>query len=402
MTADRRPADTDAVTPFPAGARVVHIGPPKTGTTSLQGAFDRARAAALAQGVRYVGPRRHSRRAVLAATEARTARPWDAGAGQRDWDRIVAEVRSARESRLLFSSERLSHAESASIRPIVEAFDTESIHVVVTLRPLAKILPSQWQQGVQAGQPRSLDAWLERTFAAPPDGSGSIWHWHRHSRLVDRWADVVGIDRMTVIVVDDRDRTSLLRTFERLLGLRHGTLRLHDDLSNRSLTLPEVEALRAFNRRAWGGKGKVPTELRWTLLDPGTSRRLQGRIPAADEAPVRLPAWAAPQVATIADEIVAGIKASGVRVLGDLDILRRPAETMTTDGQATSGAPDVGGTLAMALLAAGGALPWPPGTHGAPKERLDRASSRRLAAALAHRVERKATTALRVVRDRLS
>ena len=73
MTAVRVPAETDTVKPYPDGALVVHIGPPKTGTTSLQGAFDRARAAILAQGVRYVGPRRHSSRAVLAATAKEAA-----------------------------------------------------------------------------------------------------------------------------------------------------------------------------------------------------------------------------------------------------------------------------------------------------------------------------------------
>ena len=402
MITERAPADVDDVddvVPIPEGTRVVHIGPPKTGTTSLQGAFDRARSAVLAQGVRYVGPRRHSRRAVLAATEARTSRPFDARAGQREWDRIIAEARSATEPRVLFSSERLSHAETAAIPGIVDSFDAERMHVIVTLRPLAKILPSQWQQGVQAGQPRSLDAWLERAFAASPDDARSIWHWHRHDRLISRWAEVVGIDRTTVIVVDDRDRQSLLRVFEHLVGLRPATLRLHDDLSNRSLTLPEVEAVRAFNRLAL--ERGVPSELRWRLLDPGTSRRLQRRVPGADEPPVRLPAWAAPQVASIADEVVSGIRASGVRVLGDLDILRRPVDTLTTDPDATSGAPDIAGSLAMAFLAAGGALPWPPDSDGTPAERLQRVSSRRIAATLASRAGRSATSAVRVVRDRL-
>jgi hypothetical protein len=400
VTGDRARAEIGTLAPFPEGARVVHIGPPKTGTTSLQGSFDRARAAVLAQGVRYVGPRRHSRRAVLAATEARTRRPWDARAGQREWDRIIAEARSAGEPRLLFSSERLSHADAASIRRIVEGFDAGRVQVVVTLRPLAKILPSQWQQGVQAGQPRSLDAWLEWVFAASPDDSRSMWHWHRHDRLVARWAEVVGIDRMTVIVVDDRDRTSLLRAFERLLELRPGTLRLHDDLANRSLTLPEAEALRSFNRLA--RERGIPSSLIWRLLAPRTSRRLQRRVPAADEPPVRLPAWAVPRVASIADEIVAGIEANGVRVLGDLDILTRESGTGATAGEATSGAPDIAGSLAMAFLAAGGTLPWPPGPDGAPKERLDRVSSRRLAVTLARRFGRSATTSLRAVRDRLT
>ena len=399
MTAVRVPAETDTVVPYPVGALVVHIGPPKTGTTSLQGAFDRARAEALAQGVRYVGPRRHSSRAVLAATDGRTDRPWDSRAGQREWDRIIAEARAAREPRLLFSSERLSYADSPSIRRVVEAFDAERVHVVVTLRPLAKILPSQWQQHVQSGLPRSLDGWLERLLAELPDTPRSAWHRLRQDRLIARWADVVGIDRMTVIVVDDRDRPTLLRTFERLLGLRLGTLRLHDEMANRSLTLPEAEALRAFNRLA--RERDMPSALRWRLLGPRTSRRLQGRVPAADEPPVRLPAWAVPKVASIADEIVVGIEGTGVRVFGDLDVLRRPGDTLTTAVDAASGAPEVAGTLAMALLAAGGTLPWPPGPDGLSNGRLDGFSSRRLAATLAHRFGRSATTALRVVRDRL-
>lgn len=400
MTAVRVPAETGTVKPYPDGALVVHIGPPKTGTTSLQGAFDRARAAILAQGVRYVGPRRHSSRAVLAATGRRTDRPLDYRAGQREWDRIIAEARAAREPRLFFSSERLSYADAASIRRIVEAFGAGRVHVVVTLRPLAKILPSQWQQHVQSGLARSLDGWLERVLAESPDTPQSVWHRLRQDRLIARWADVVGIDRMTVIVVDDRDRLALLRTFERLLGLRRGTLRFHDDMANRSLTLPEADALREFNRLA--RERAMPSALRWRLLGPRTSRRLQQRVPAADEPPVRLPAWAVPQVASIADEIVAGIAATRVRVLGDLDILTRPGDTLATGADATSGAPDIAGSLAMALLAAGGTLPWPPGPHGAPKERLDRVSTRRLAVTLARRFGRSATTSLRAVRDRLT
>ena len=41
----------------------------------------------------------------------------------------------------------------------------------------------------------------------------------------------------------------VLRAFEGLLGLRDGTLESHRDLANRSLTLPEVEAVRAFSGR---------------------------------------------------------------------------------------------------------------------------------------------------------
>ncbi len=40
---------------LPEGTRLIHIGPPKTGTTYLQDAFRGNREAASAQGVHYAG-----------------------------------------------------------------------------------------------------------------------------------------------------------------------------------------------------------------------------------------------------------------------------------------------------------------------------------------------------------
>jgi hypothetical protein len=314
-TAERAVRRVEAL---PIGVRLIHIGPPKTGTTALQAAFDRSREDALDQGVRYAGRRRHSRGAVLAVTGAR-AQGSDLRRSMQEWRRIVDEVRGAPEARVLFSSERLSHAEPGAIRRIVDDFDPALVHVAVTLRPLARILPSQWQQAVQSGTTTSLDDWLRRALSEPDFDPGSLWYRHRHDRLLERWAAIVGPARVTAIVLAEGDRSWLLRVFEDLLGLRAGTLQLHRDLSNRSLTRAEVEAVRALNvaLRAEG----FTRDFHRNVVELGASFRIRLRDPEPDEPPIRLPTWAAEPVAAIARDIVRGIRTSGIAVVGELEAL---------------------------------------------------------------------------------
>ena len=170
---------------------------------------------------------------------------------------------------MILSSEFLAHAHPDGIRRLVDDLDPARVRVAVTLRPLARILASQWQQNVQAGRTTSFDDWLDALFNRPDGKRGAaIWHRHRHDRLIARWAEVVGVDRVTVVVVDDRDHAQVLRAFEALLGLRPGTLELQASLANRSLTLAEVEALRAFNDGVLGGEPRPSDAQR-----PGAARR---------------------------------------------------------------------------------------------------------------------------------
>ena len=60
----------------------------------------------------------------------------------------------------------------------------------------------------------------------------------------------MGPDRVTVVALDKHDHDFALRAFERLTGLRAGTLVSTPDVTNRSLTMPEVESIRAFNVRS--------------------------------------------------------------------------------------------------------------------------------------------------------
>jgi hypothetical protein len=354
---------------LPPGARLLHIGPHKTGTTSLQSAFHARRREAAAQGVHYAGPNRQP----MQAAHAITGKPSPYADGKTPprsrWRDLVREVQGAGDKRVVISSEGFADADDDGIRTVIEDLGGERVHVVITLRPLASILPSQWQQYVQGGLTLDYDAWLDAMFNKPRGTvSPSFWVRHRHDELVRRWAAAAGASNVTVVVADDADRDRQLRLFEQLTGLREGTLVPEMDLSNRSLTLPEIETVRAFNL-AYRAEG-LGTQLHTKVMRFGAAEHLKRRTPGADEPRIRTPAWALERAADVAREIVDGIRASGVRVIGDLESLAGPASTPGADAPpaAISDATwaEVGAEAAVGILLASGLARGSDAEAGAP------------------------------------
>ena len=303
---------------LPEGTRLLHIGPPKTGTTTIQGAFHEARERSLAQGVRYAGSSQHSAVAVLAGIGRPSFKDGEAPPSRRYWNALRKEVRGAREPRVVISSEFFADADADAIPRIVDELGG-GLQVVLTLRPLGRILPSQWQQYVKSGLSLSYEGWLEGILNTPDKTTPLFWRRHRHHDLAAAWAAVVGPERLTVIVVDDRDHERVLRDFERLTGLRAGTLAAVDDFVNRSMTLPEAEALRAFTI-AFRAEG-FSNALLHKVMNFGTADYVKVRVPSQEEPRVQTPQWALDGIAPVTHEIVDGLRAGGYRIVGDLDAL---------------------------------------------------------------------------------
>jgi hypothetical protein len=313
--------------PLPVGTRLLHIGPHKTGTTFLQGALHNSRKDLTAHGVHYVGHSRQQRAAAMAVVR-KAPLPGQDESTMASWPRLVREVKGSTAGRVVISSETFANAAPQVAGEIAEAFGPQT-HVVITLRPLVKLLPSQWQQYVQSWMTTDYETWLDGMLNHPDTSTltPSFWVRHRHDELVRRWADVVGTERVTVIALDESDRGMVLRSFESLLDLPAGLL-VPDGKSNRSLTLPEAELAREISRQfreqGWP-RGIHEKYVRFALYD-----RLKAR-PAEPGAPaIVTPTWAVERADAIAAEIISGIQSSGVEVIGDLSHLRVPA-TGTTE-----------------------------------------------------------------------
>jgi hypothetical protein len=337
------------------GGRLVHIGFDKTGTTALQSAFhfDRARLREL--GVVYPGTERYHKSAGIAITQARgnTGGP---PVSMADWKALVAEVKAARSARVFVSSEWLCRANDAQARRVVRGLGGKRVHVVATLRPLAKILPSAWQQYVKDGYTGGYEDWLRATLADPNPGPPTPWFWirHRHDVVLARWAAVAGAANVTAIVVDSRDHDLLFRQFESLLGLPADTLVARSGgASNASLTWPEAELVRSVNRYFQDqslSEGLYFAAVRRGILPRLASARAALRQPV----PIETPAWALERAAEIGATAASAIQASGIRVVGDLDSL---GESHADDHEPNPGpAPDPDVAVATVAEAVAGVL----------------------------------------------
>jgi len=300
-----------------AGARLLHIGPHKTGTTMIQDALHLARERLAARGVVYPGTGRQPLQAILAVT-GQPRLFGESEPSMADWDLLVSEVTGARDQRVVVSSEFLAEADDAAACRVVSELGGPRVHAVVTLRPLSRILPSQWQQYLQNGYRFPYLEWLEGILKDPPDTpTPGFWRRHRHDELVARWMKAA--QQVTVVVVDDRDRMMLLRTFESMLGLPQGFLIPGQNAANRSLTLAEAEVVRLLNTEF--GRRKWPSRNYARFVRYGAVQQLKTRQPRPGEPRIATPVWALKRATEIGAEMAENIAALGVRVIGDLSSL---------------------------------------------------------------------------------
>lgn len=314
---------------LPAGARLVHVGPHKTGTTALQSALHQARESMLEQGVRYVARQQHDARAARWITQRMVAGT-NPKRSERRWKQAVAILREETTDRRVFSSEFLSDATDEQIATIVDQVGVEDLWIAITLRPLAKILPSQYQQSLQRQGGRVYDGYLRSVLEPDPATPlpPQFWLRHRHDRLAARWASHVGADHVAVVVLDPTDHAFLPHAFEGLLGLSPDTLASVAAKENRSLTAAEAELLRLYNS-SYLQVGLQPAH--YSRLMAHLKDHIKARTPGPDEARLVTPDWAIERANEIGAEMATNLRALGATVLGDLDLLSGVAPSGVAD-----------------------------------------------------------------------
>ena len=302
---------------------LLHVGVHKTGTTAIQAALADARPELKAAGVAYPGKRQAQHRAALAVLD----RTWgwkDQGGvppDRAEYERLVKQVHS-HVGRVVVSSEFLCETDASSADMMAHDLGRDRLHVVVTLRNLGRLLPSSWQQYLKYGLTTRYEKWLRNIFENPGASSmtPTFWRRHDHGAVLTRWSDAVGPENVTVMIVDEVDRSAQFRTFAQLLGVEPEVLVSRMDLtSNRSMTAPEAELLMMLNKR-------VKAEMTWDEYVKFVRRgvalgMVEGRTPGADEPRLHTPDWALDAAQVQGAKAADTIRALGVRVLGDVDSL---------------------------------------------------------------------------------
>jgi hypothetical protein len=193
--------------------------------------------------------------------------------------------------------------------------------VLFTLRPLAKLLGSSYQQYLKYGTKADYVEWLHSVLDEPGVSkiNPTFWQRHMHGDVVARWVEVFGKDNVTVLIADEQRPEFLYESLNKYLGLDAGFLKPQATGSNRSLSLEEVSLLLELNRH-------FPRERQWNeylvFIRNGYIRQLTDHVPLKEGSKKLLtPGWAVAKANELATASKLKIQQLGVEVYGDINSL---------------------------------------------------------------------------------
>lgn len=231
------------------GRLVVHIGPRKTGTSSLQYAFSSNRERLRQLGVVYPGQRLQHHVVVNRFIGRRQNWENDVAAevNERPWRRMLSDIGESATG--LVSSEVLSQARQEHVSRIFDSAPNRRPLVIITYRPYEKLLSSTWQQLIKEGLRESLDSWARLTVQEHPEQTDDPFPRVLDlATLVKTWGGVVGFENIAVVLVDVHRPRAIFEAFEQLLDLPEGVLDVDGSAPRKpSMSAEAAELLRQTN-----------------------------------------------------------------------------------------------------------------------------------------------------------
>ncbi len=315
----RVPADTKNRVPGARRPRIyLHIGEPKTGTTFLQHALWDNRARLAARGVLLPGyTRRDHSRASRDLREAPRAASDPADPWVGEWEVLAGQALRARGAAVI-SDEVLAACHPGQADRAVRSLLSAEVHVVLTVRDFATVLPAEWQEEVKCRGTVPWHEWLHDVIdiqsVAANRRRWPFWMMHDTLAILDMWSRHIPPDHVHVITMPQRSEADALWTrFASVLGIDHGGIDLTRARANSSLGVLEVEFLRRMNEALsqempyWFYTRNIKQVLAHEILSgrPGQARLA---LPPDREA------WAREQ----AEILVAGLRDSKFHIVGDL------------------------------------------------------------------------------------
>ena len=304
----------------------LHIGEPKTGTSFLQRSLWSNRARLAAQGVTLPGfSHRDHNRASRDLREAprEASDPADPWTG--DWAVLTGEALRAPTAAVI-SDEILAACNPPQADQAVRALLAADLHVILTVRDFASVLPAEWQERVKCRETAGWEEWLDSVAdaTAAADRRARSWFWAVHDTLaiLDMWSQHIPPDHVHVITVPPQGATDLLWIrFASVLGVDPGRFDLTGTRANPSLGPAEAEFLRQVNQAL---PAEVPDWFytrdikRILALDLLRSRPRQTLLTL----PPSRAAWAGEQ----SEILIAGLRDAKYHIVGDLgELVPRPA-----------------------------------------------------------------------------
>lgn len=307
----------------------IHVGLPKTGTSYVQKSLLASKALLSEAGVLVPGnDAQFQRRAVWDLLGRRlqgVEHPDVPGA----WQALVASVSEGQGDRAVLSEELLVHAGARVAQRVVRDLAPAEVHIVVTVRDLARVLASMWQQ-----QMAKRRTWPWPVFVAavgdPKQGpaTAGVAFWLRYDlrRTLATWAGAVPAHRIHVVVVPGSGSAPslLLERFAVAADLDPALLTAPDRLANTSVGMVGAELLRRVNL----GLGQRLNERQYLHVVQVIKHELRRHAGG----PIPLPGEARRWVNEASTAVITMLRDGPYDVVGDLDDLL-PATASDADAE---------------------------------------------------------------------
>jgi hypothetical protein len=319
---------------------VLHAGAMKTGTTYLQSKLIANRTHLEQHGVKFAGRAwREQVHAVQALLGLSQHDPIVSTHSRGGWDRYVDEARDSDAPVSLLSMEFLSFADLPAARRAVTSLEDEAgreVHLVLTVRDTAAVVPALWQTTVTSGGlttwPRFTAVVRASTKASGKVGAALAWarlpSARRFTEAIDIprmirvWTEVLPPEQVHLIVVPgpDAPRDRLWEIFSDLIGVDPAVAPEPPEHVNESLGYPSAELVRRVNDELTLRRPSDQRTVKVDLGRNGLSRlRRRERKAALDPATFRAAMRWNQHIRDVIEE-------TGVRVHGDLADLPTDAD----------------------------------------------------------------------------
>jgi hypothetical protein len=305
---------------------VLHVGLPKSGTTYLQAVLGQNKSS-LMQRAQLLYPGEKWADQVNAVRDLRgfTVGPALRAKVDGAWDRLVAEMAQWSGTSVM-SMEWLGQADRGQIKRLAADLAFAEVHVLFTVRDLARMVPAAWQEFMQNGFTWAWPDFLAQVAADEPDQTPAgrlFWRQQDTERLISRWSSIIPVDRVHVVTVPPAGapRDELWRRVAQVLDIAPDGYDLDVTGANASLGAESAELMRRLNLRLEQRSLELPVE---TYNRVFKHRLAKGVLVQrkGEEATLTLPATYHPWVSERAARLIEAITASGTHVIGDLADLR--------------------------------------------------------------------------------
>lgn len=288
----------------------LHVGTMKSGTSYLQSLFNTNVERLARQGVfwpmaamcfRGLGD-------LLGLVEGRPIR---AGA----WAVLRQQLADHRGPALL-SNEIVGGMGADRLATLVDALGRGDVHVVITARDLARVVPSQWQTAVRSQGTRPWREFVEAVCSDDRSPTGTkFWRRQDVAEMVRRWSEHVPQERIVVVTVPPAgsDPFLLVERFAAATAIDVSGFRPPAQVRNSTMGATSAELLRRLNERM-GDIDRL--HYREGFKDGLSKAALAPRVDREPAIAMRPEEYEF--VRRRAESIVDRLAASGVRVIGDL------------------------------------------------------------------------------------